>query len=1072
MGETIREMVVRLSMDAGGFKKAKSEISGQIRNLDGELRALGGNATLGQRKNLLEEKYGLQKSAIENLSGAVKDAEDRLKGAADEAERLAAAKNLSSLESELEKVRAKAEATKKQLKEIDGEKFTKLGGQLQTLGKSIQNTGRKVSLYIGGPLLALGAGSYKAFTQFESAFAGVRKTVDATEEEFDELREGILAMSETMPSSASELAGIMEIGGQLGVPVAGLLEFTKTMAMMKDATNVEGEAGSAALARFMKITKSSVDETEQLGSVVTDLGNHFATTEMEILDMSLRMGPTATLAGMAAHQVLGLSAATSEMGMQAQAGGSSMAKLIKTMNLAVDTGGKLGDEYAEGFLETAEMFREMAYEAQAEGSPMAEQYFGWAEEYTKYATLAAYELKKDIESATAGWRDWAIDTGLTKEDAKGLVDSAILLEQFAYVLGMTKEEVEQAWEEDPAQLIINFFEGLKRLDESGLESVLSMLDQMGIVEVRMSNLTAAGAANAERYQEALDMARQAYEEGAALMEEAQKRYMTVESQDAMRMNKLENNMADLGENIVEALEPIKKAIDGLLEGFKGLSEQDQQTIVNLMGALIITGPALITLGQTASAVGSLVKGYGWMKTHGAGVIDKLKGIAGSGLFQAVAAGAAIYLLIDFLSNLPSEAEKIISSLSDIEITINQESKDKTLAAIAEVREAADALSPEKSTVLEGTSAAVAAGYGTESMFGQAVEFERTKAEKALSDLAATMGKKIAEQNRLIGEAAKLGTEEGDELAAALASARDQEQAKWDQRAEEILAGYTATIGGLFDGMMKDAPEAKEALERAVQEYNLMAMMDAFLRSTEDMGEEEIEAFMADAKARAEKLGYEFSGENAPVAMAIYDTVLAGLRDSLKFAAEDTLAYTLLSSLFDADGVVDLMDFRKLEGSVAGAVMTLDFKGAAEKSDKNLSEFGNYLTLGLAEGVRATTGVVNDSMYEVRNQAMDTLRTAFEMHSPSQVMHAAGLEVAQGLADGIAAGTPVVADAIARLGNVVTAIARVKGAEAGRAYGEQFTRAVEARFQIAVSEIQRELINLNSRILSGYGKVGR
>ena len=43
---------------------------------------------------------------------------------------------------------------------------------------------------------------------FESAFAGVRKTVDATEEEFEQFESGLREMSTQMPVTASELAAI------------------------------------------------------------------------------------------------------------------------------------------------------------------------------------------------------------------------------------------------------------------------------------------------------------------------------------------------------------------------------------------------------------------------------------------------------------------------------------------------------------------------------------------------------------------------------------------------------------------------------------------------------------------------------------------------------------------------------------------------------------------------------------------------------------------------------------------------------------------------------------------------
>src|SRR5690606_16380508 len=77
----------------------------------------------------------------------------------------------------------------------------------QTVGKNIGRFGLDLSRRLTLPLAAIGTASVKAAIDFESAFAGVRKTVDATEEEFAALRKGIQQMSKRLPASANEIAG-------------------------------------------------------------------------------------------------------------------------------------------------------------------------------------------------------------------------------------------------------------------------------------------------------------------------------------------------------------------------------------------------------------------------------------------------------------------------------------------------------------------------------------------------------------------------------------------------------------------------------------------------------------------------------------------------------------------------------------------------------------------------------------------------------------------------------------------------------------------------------------------------
>ena len=69
----------------------------------------------------------------------------------------------------------------------------------------------------------------KASIDHEYAFADVRKTVDATEEEYDRLSDSVKQMSTEVAASAEDIAEVMSIAGQLGIENEHLAEFTRTM---------------------------------------------------------------------------------------------------------------------------------------------------------------------------------------------------------------------------------------------------------------------------------------------------------------------------------------------------------------------------------------------------------------------------------------------------------------------------------------------------------------------------------------------------------------------------------------------------------------------------------------------------------------------------------------------------------------------------------------------------------------------------------------------------------------------------------------------------------------------------
>ena len=213
-------------------------------------------------------------------------------------------------------------------------------------------------------MAAATAASVYEGSQFESAFAGVKKTVDATAEEYAALRQNILDMTREIPSSASDIAGVMEIAGQLGIATESLTEFTETMINLGVSTNLSAEEAATNLAKFANIVNMAdygtdgISNWERLGSVVVDLGNNFATTEADIVEMATRLASTGSLVGLTESQIMALATAMSSVGIQAESGGSTMAKLLKKMQLAVELNSDSLADYAAVAGMTGEQFRD------------------------------------------------------------------------------------------------------------------------------------------------------------------------------------------------------------------------------------------------------------------------------------------------------------------------------------------------------------------------------------------------------------------------------------------------------------------------------------------------------------------------------------------------------------------------------------------------------------------------------------------------------------------------------------------------------------------------------------------
>lgn len=183
-------------------------------------------------------------------------------------------------------------------------------------------------------------GVAKASIDFESAFAGVRKTVDASESEFATLRQGIRDMAKELPASTTEISKVAEAAGQLGIKKENILSFTRTMIDLGETTNLTSDEAATALARLANVMGTSQANFDRLGSTVVDLGNKGASTEAEIVHLGQRLASAGKIVGLAEHEVLAFAEALSSVGIEAEAGGTAFSKVFTELANAASKGGK------------------------------------------------------------------------------------------------------------------------------------------------------------------------------------------------------------------------------------------------------------------------------------------------------------------------------------------------------------------------------------------------------------------------------------------------------------------------------------------------------------------------------------------------------------------------------------------------------------------------------------------------------------------------------------------------------------------------------------------------------------
>ena len=215
-------------------------------------------------------------------------------------------------------------------------------------------------LIVGGIITAAFGFTIKEAIAFERAFAEVRKTVDATEDEFERLEQGIRDMAEEIPIATNQIAKLTSLAGQLGVEgVEDLLKFTRIVAEVGVATDLSAEQAAFALAQLINITGQSVDELEGITDVLVELGNNTATTESRITDFSLRIAATGQAAGLATDEILAISAAVLSAGVRTEKGSTQIVLGFQEIIKATQTGSDELEVFAKTAGLTAEEFTDL-----------------------------------------------------------------------------------------------------------------------------------------------------------------------------------------------------------------------------------------------------------------------------------------------------------------------------------------------------------------------------------------------------------------------------------------------------------------------------------------------------------------------------------------------------------------------------------------------------------------------------------------------------------------------------------------------------------------------------------------
>ncbi len=286
---------------------------------------------------------------VRSLKIELKELEQNYKSGAISAEQYRAVQ--SRLTAEL----AKAEQAQKRLA-----RAIELQGKAEAFQSRMR--GKMFGAVAAGATLAV---PVKLAVDFESAMADVRKVVDfETPQQFKEMGEDILALSQRIPMAAKGLADIIAAAGQAGIARNELLSFAESAAKMGVAFDITAEQAGQMMAQWRTAFKMSQKEVNELADQINYLGNTTAASAPKISDIVTRIGPLGEIGGATAREIAALGATMVSVGVGEEIAATGIKNLVLRLTSGASATKKQQDAFKALGLSATRMAKMMQEDAQ------------------------------------------------------------------------------------------------------------------------------------------------------------------------------------------------------------------------------------------------------------------------------------------------------------------------------------------------------------------------------------------------------------------------------------------------------------------------------------------------------------------------------------------------------------------------------------------------------------------------------------------------------------------------------------------------------------------------------------
>lgn len=345
----IKGITIEIDGNTVGLQKSLKTVNSTISKTQTALKDVNNRLKFKPTSTeMLRQKQQYLNTAVEETKKKLDQEKDALKQLQEAGKTVENQEQQNALQREIEETTSRLKELEKQARQassVFGSQMQAVGDKIKTTGEKVTELGKKMKI-ISGASAGVLAGVTKSAIDFESAWTGVTKTVDGTDEQMSKIKQGILDLSKVTSSSSENIAAVAEAAGQLGVKQKNILSFTETMVRLGDSTDIAADEAATAIAQFYNIVGGDINTVNRFGATLVDLGNNSATSESKIMNMATRIAAAGKQINLSQQEILGLSATLASVGLEAEGGGSAISTVLSNIDKAIATNSKSVADWA------------------------------------------------------------------------------------------------------------------------------------------------------------------------------------------------------------------------------------------------------------------------------------------------------------------------------------------------------------------------------------------------------------------------------------------------------------------------------------------------------------------------------------------------------------------------------------------------------------------------------------------------------------------------------------------------------------------------------------------------------